>query len=107
MSGSPDLRFSDQANADLREIGFWLRLDSESVGKKFVVAVRATADDLAAFPFGGTEVRFGDADIRSCRWASVRGFRNYLLIYRIVPNGIEVVRLIHGSRDLDALRADP
>ena len=107
MSDRSDVRFSDQANADLREIGFWLRLDSESVGKRFVVAVRATADDLAAFPLGGTEVRFGDATIRSCRWALVRGFRNHMLIYRIVPDGIEVVRLIHGSRDLDELHAEP
>jgi toxin ParE1/3/4 len=32
----------------------------------------------------------------------VKGFRNHLIFYRPIENGIEVVHLFHGARDLDA-----
>lgn len=28
---------------------------------------------------------------------------NYLLLYRVIPNGIELVRVVHGARDLQQL----
>ena len=28
---------------------------------------------------------------------------NYLILYRTVPNGIQIVRVIHGARDLPNL----
>jgi toxin ParE1/3/4 len=28
---------------------------------------------------------------------------NYLLLYRIISGGIELVRLVHGARDLQSL----
>jgi plasmid stabilization system protein ParE len=38
--------------------------------------------------------------VRSWR---VSGFRNYLIFYRIVPEGVQVLHVYHGARDLDAL----
>jgi toxin ParE1/3/4 len=37
------------------------------------------------------------------RWHSVRGFRKYLVFYIPRSDGIEVVRVLHGARDLEAL----
>ena len=34
---------------------------------------------------------------------SIRKFENYLIFYRPVPDGIEVVRVLHGSRDIDTI----
>lgn len=31
---------------------------------------------------------------------------SYLVLHRLVPGGIEVVRVVHGARDLDALDLD-
>ena len=30
----------------------------------------------------------------------------YLLFYRIIPDGVEIVRILHGSRDLGGLFGD-
>jgi toxin ParE1/3/4 len=52
-------------------------------------------DDLARFPGMGPardEIKPG---LRSYPVGS------YLLLYRIVPGGIEVVRVFHGMRDID------
>jgi plasmid stabilization system protein ParE len=106
MSDSDAVRYTDQANADLDEIAFWLRLESEALRDRFLAAAQATAKDLTAFPNSGFEVSFGDAEVRDCRWALIRGFRNHLLIYRGLPEGIQIVRIIHGWRDLDELRSD-
>jgi plasmid stabilization system protein ParE len=36
------------------------------------------------------------------RIRSMRQFRNYLVFYRITGEEIEIFRVLHGSRDLDA-----
>ena len=33
----------------------------------------------------------------------IRGFRKYLILYRPLDDGIEVVRVLHGSRDIERL----
>ncbi len=35
------------------------------------------------------------------RWP-VPGFRNYLIFYRPTGTGVEIVRVLHGARDIDA-----
>jgi hypothetical protein len=32
---------------------------------------------------------------------------NYLLLYRVIPNGIELVRVVHGARGRNAARKGP
>jgi toxin ParE1/3/4 len=47
--------------------------------------------------------RLGQArpDIR----ADLRHFpvKRYVILYRVIPDGVEIVRVVHGSRDLGAL----
>ena len=33
----------------------------------------------------------------------VRKFDNYLIFYRSTPEGLEIVRVVHGARDLPSL----
>jgi toxin ParE1/3/4 len=40
------------------------------------------------------------ADLR--QWP-VPGFEKYLIFYRPAEDGIDVVRVLHGARDLDAI----
>jgi toxin ParE1/3/4 len=40
------------------------------------------------------------AGLRS--WA-IRGFATFLVFYRPTQRGIEVIRVLHGARDLDAI----
>lgn len=36
----------------------------------------------------------------------VRGFENYLILYRPQAEGIEVIRFLHGARDIPSLLDD-
>lgn len=51
------------------------------------------------FAFGILD-RYRDLAIRR------RPFRNYLILYRVGPGQVEIVRVLHGARDLAALLAD-
>jgi toxin ParE1/3/4 len=42
--------------------------------------------------------RFGDV-----RRTSVKRFRKYVLYYREIEGGIEILRILHGARDADAI----
>lgn len=33
----------------------------------------------------------------------IRGFSGYLIFYRPTSDGIEVIRVLHGARDLDTI----
>lgn len=39
------------------------------------------------------------------RWP-VPGFRNHLIFYRPTATGVEIVRVLHGARDIDAALMD-
>jgi toxin ParE1/3/4 len=34
---------------------------------------------------------------------SIRGFQNYIVFYRPLEDGVDVVRVIHGARDIQAI----
>jgi toxin ParE1/3/4 len=46
-----------------------------------------------------------DAELVGIRFYPVRHFHNWLVFYRERPDGIEVVRVIHGQRDLESIFA--
>jgi len=46
---------------------------------------------------------FGRIDLSGLRSLPVQGFEKHLVFYRPPKEGIEVVRVLHGARDLDLL----
>ena len=38
---------------------------------------------------------------------SIRGFQNYIVFYRPLEDGVDVVRVIHGARDIQAIFDEP
>jgi toxin ParE1/3/4 len=40
------------------------------------------------------------ADLRVWR---IEGFEKHLIFYRQTPDGIDVVRILHGARDIDSV----
>jgi toxin ParE1/3/4 len=41
--------------------------------------------------------------IANLRWTRVKGFKNYLVFFRVNSTTIEVARVLHGARDLESL----
>ncbi len=67
---------------------------------RLIDRIEEICEGLAAFPYLGRA--------RSDLAANLRSFihRSYVIFYRPLPDGIELVRVLHGARDLAALFAE-
>jgi len=51
----------------------------------------------------GVKRNFIRSELSGVRSWTVTGFENYLIFYRPVEGGIEILRVVHGARDLENL----
>jgi toxin ParE1/3/4 len=77
-----------------------------SLAERYHVAVDATFAHLADHPKSGSLYDCGIAGLKGLRRFLVKGFDNYLIFYLPQKNGIHVIRILHGARDIDRLLAD-
>ena len=54
-------------------------------------------------PGMGAATSFSDSGKRNLRRWRIRGFENFLIFYRQIANGIEVIRVLHGAREIELL----
>jgi toxin ParE1/3/4 len=57
-------------------------------------------------PGMGQGRKFKHSELSGLRSFRVEGFRNYLIFYRPAGEGVEIIRVLHGAHDLDALFSD-
>ncbi|MDB6110837.1 MAG: plasmid stabilization system protein, partial [Pedosphaera sp.] len=53
----------------------------------------------------GKKRKFRNLRVREVRCWRVTGFDNYLIFYRPITNGVQVLHIYHGARDIEALFA--
>jgi plasmid stabilization system protein ParE len=85
---------------DLLEILDYLADRSPDVAERFRLAVRGTFEWLARHPGVGSPKQFRGKGITGIRTWYVAGFRDYLVLYRPIDGGIEVLGVLHGSRNI-------
>ena len=86
------------AEQDLVEIGVYIAEDSPANADRFVDALEKECQKLADSPFILGHACPGlDAELRR------HNFKGYAIVYEPVPEGIELVGIFQGSRDLDAM----
>jgi len=85
---------------DLLEIIDYLAERSPAAADRFTDAVPRTLDDVARFPGAGSLREFEDPRLAGIRSWRVRGFKKYLIYYRPIAGGIQVLAVLHGARDL-------
>jgi toxin ParE1/3/4 len=102
----PKLLVSPQACEDLDQIHCYLFHRDPEAADRVLEAALTTFEDLAETPGMGRPRVFQHAELSGLRSFRVRGFPNYLIFYRAVADGIEIVRVLHAARDLDALFGD-
>jgi toxin ParE1/3/4 len=73
------------------------------VALRFLSAAQQTFALLAARPAIGWHSRLCHAALRDLRVFRVTGFDRMLILYRPLNEGVEILRVIHGSRNLQAL----
>ena len=90
------------AQADLIEIGDYIALDNPDRALRFVLEIeevifKQIADRPSSFPLR--------ADLAVDLW--VAHHRRYLIFFRQLSNSIQIVRVLHGARDIaNALPTD-
>ena len=85
------------ARADLREISEYIRHDSPPAAKRVREELRATMRRLAEMPGLGHMREDLVAIDPALRFFSVY---SYLIVYRTETDPLEVVRVLHGARDV-------
>jgi toxin ParE1/3/4 len=91
---------------ELWAIWAFIAEDNPDAATGLVDAAYETFRMLAANPELGRQRRFRNPRLRNVRSFRVSGFDNYLIFYRAVSEGIQVLHVYHGARDLEALFAD-
>lgn len=74
--------------------------DSVEVSNRFMQAVQTTFDDLEAMPGMGHRYESTSPKLAGILVWAIKGFPNHLIFYRSTSDGIEIITLLHGARDI-------
>ncbi|MEI6297459.1 MAG: type II toxin-antitoxin system RelE/ParE family toxin, partial [bacterium] len=94
---------SPEAREDLDEIYAYIFEDDPDAADRVLEAALSTFAALGGMPSLGRIRIYGHSELSGLRSFGVEGFRNYVIFYRIVSEGVEIVRVVHGTRDSDAM----
>jgi len=72
----------------------------------FLDAAQATFESLAAMPLMGSSRPHLAAEIRDLRQWRIKGFEEYLIFYRTLADGVEIIRVLHGKRNIPTILED-
>jgi toxin ParE1/3/4 len=97
------VRLRPEVPDDLVSIHDYLLEKNTAAANRFLDAIQSTLDDLAAFPGKGSPKQFRGAKLHGIRSWHIPGFRNYLILYRPIAEGIDVIAIVHGARNLRRL----
>jgi toxin ParE1/3/4 len=89
------LRISPRANSDLIEIWSYIADDSAANADAFIDKLHRMIRSLADKPGSGRRREELAPGIQSFP------FGRYVIFYRVIPTGIEIVRVLHGARDIE------
>ncbi|WP_374656253.1 type II toxin-antitoxin system RelE/ParE family toxin [Phenylobacterium sp.] len=92
---------SREADEDLTEIWVYVAADNPPAADRIIYALLDAERRLAVFPESG---RSRD-DLQPGMRAWVVG--SYVVFYRVTPDALEIVRILHGARDLGDTLSDP
>ncbi|HKN34770.1 MAG TPA: type II toxin-antitoxin system RelE/ParE family toxin [Terriglobales bacterium] len=76
---------------------------SVDVARRFLHAANVSFQALAKMPELGVQRNFRNPLFASVRAWPVKGFERYLIFYRPLMDGVEILRVIHGARDIERL----
>jgi len=86
---------TSQAETDLLEIWLYIAQNNPLSADRLLETIAEKCHLIATFPEMGRE--------RSELAVGLRSFpvENYIIFYRPIENGIEIIRVLHSSRDIN------
>lgn len=85
-----------------------LAVSSDELADRFLISVEETIERVSSMPGIGAPWESKHPQLAGIRCVSVDDFPNHLIFYRPIDGGIELLRVIHGKRELPrVLGEDP
>ena len=99
--------FRPRAWEDVQESASYLAGEAgATVADRFLDAVLDQTASLAGMPRMGAICRLAHPALKDLRRLPVNGFENWLIFYRPTKGGIEIIRALHGARDIESILDD-
>ena len=90
---------------DLAGLADYVGRTNADAGLRFLAAAEKELRRLAEMPGLGSIWESDNPRLEGIRVSRIRRFKNYLIFYRALDDGIEVVRVLHGARDIERFLA--
>jgi plasmid stabilization system protein ParE len=77
----------------------YIRGANPRAARRVSAAIEKAFRTLLRMPFAGASCEYEEPEIADLRYWTVRGFENYVILYRPIPAGIEIARVVHSAQD--------
>lgn len=99
----PELILKPQAREDIKQIAAYIGENNPKAGTAFRQTLQNIYEVLLDLPEIGSVRNFRNPEMKGLRMLPVPKFKNYLLFYRPTSERLEIVRVLHGARDVSSL----
>jgi toxin ParE1/3/4 len=90
-----------RARRDILEVAEYFEDESGiALADRFLTAVQDSFEALARTPKAGAPCGFTKPSTKRLRRWPVKDFENWLIFYLPKRNGVEIVHVLHGARDI-------
>jgi toxin ParE1/3/4 len=100
------LRVLPAADRDIDESAAFIARDNLEAALRFYDRVDDTLRRLRQHPLRHAPYGFSHPDLMTVRKCTVIGFAKHLVFYRVTGDLIEVIRVLHGARDIRNVLGD-
>jgi toxin ParE1/3/4 len=88
---------------DLDNLAAFIGQDSPNAALRFLEAAEREFKSLAGMPGLGSIWESSNPQCAGLRMWPIPGFANHLIFYRETKKAIEVIRVLHASRDIESI----
>ena len=99
----PEIILRPKAREDIAEIGAYIGLDNPEASAAFRQTLQNFYEVLADLPEIGSVRNFDNPELKGLRMLPLQKFKNYLIFYRLTAEKVEIVRVLHGARDISSV----
>jgi toxin ParE1/3/4 len=100
---TPVIRIRPAARRDIDRLADHIGQHHRAAGRRFYDSVQQALQQLAPMPELGSPCELDSPRLAGLRVWSIRDFENYLIFYLPQPDGIMVIRVLHGARDIERI----
>ena len=95
----PTILITPAAESDLINLWVFIARDNRVAADKVYEAVEQTFATLASMPAMGTLYQPKRRRLEGIRFFPVTHFQKYIIYYRVIQGGIEIIRVLHAHME--------